>query len=1617
MWQTFRYLFFLLCMLGFNAFSQSNSEPAVPKDTVRVMLNDERARQVLGISDEFQMAWVRLAKDQQDKVIAQIATLMNNRSGNKTIYAAYFAAIAHAVNTEGADAQKMIDYLNVTEKVIANHTQAELLRYFQVTGSFFEHHALFHARSNKLYVSNDEYYLEYVEDPAVIEVEEEPVVEEEDPYQDEGASDDEYFDEWDEEPADDDWDTEWNDDEWEEEPYPEDDLAEDQQMVEAIRGGPALPVISGPVIRFDKATLNFSTQYDSVFLENTKGSFLILKNQFVGDGGKFDWSMAGLGADSVFCQLSTYSFEVNKPRLQAEAAKLTYKGKLTDPVEGVFEYKSVKHDTTTDARYPRFMSYYSNIRVNNIGEGLIYNGGFSLNGRKIYSSSVLGELSRIEVHGQSSKKFKAKAKIFEFSDSVVTADRAAIVIYQGNDSISHPAVRVNYNYINKYLVLQKDKGGFRNTPYTATYFNVDFTADIIRWHLDSATLEASILEGRRIVPAHFESSDHFNEEDYHGLGDKIYPFNPLALVVSYSRKNREDEFYVDQLARHFKKDVRVLKGAMLHLAQKGLIGYDSNKGLITVKDKGRHLFDSKFGKKDFDNIVISSVIHHKPNSTLNFEERTFKIRGVDGFKISDSLNVVITPDSSEVTLMRDRDFKFNGKINAGNFEYIGRDFTFKYDSFLIYLNEIDSIQFYVKDENSRGRSGRRKVDNALVSADPDTQDGGVANNLQASSGTLFINKPGNKSGKESLPNFPKFDSGKGAVVYFDRKEVLSGVYDRSMYFLVPPFGIDSLGGSDPATIGFEGSFVSSGMFPTFEEKLRVQRDYSMGFTHAVPQEGYTLYEGEGKYYNTLNLNKDGLRGNGRIDFLTTSLVSEDFVFYPDSVITQGDYVEIREQEYNGVIFPQASVKNYDMKWLPKKDSMYISNLDEPIQFYNETASLDGTTIVSNHGVYGSGTLLTRGSESISDQITFEHDRFSARHADFELKSDNPDKPALAGDDVSLRFNLDENYADISPEVEGQAALEFPYAQFRTSITQARWDLNEEKITMKKPEGVPLESSYFYTTREDLDSLRFNATEAVYDINTLELKVSGIPYIVVADAKITPENNEVLILENSKIGTLTNTTIILDTLNEYHRLTEGVIDIKSRNEFTGYATYQFVNSLNDTVPIKMENFHLETMQVASSRRKEVFEQHTVANGSVSETQNILISPGMFYKGDMTLYAHKPAMQLDGYVKLDLHEPGFNTWIQHVSTGDQRDVMINFDNAITEEGRKLEAGLFFSSGDNSLYSTFINEKYTPDDEEFFMPSGILYFDKNDNEYAIEDTLKMAGKKMSGKIYRYNQDTKDIRFEGPVNFMRPTKDVSINAAVLGHGNIDKNEYNLNSMLAINFSPVPSQAFDIMARDIVDVVNNLGAPEGLGDQTQLIYKLAEIIGERPAKEYEKLSLQEYVSLGGFAKETAVPLVFTNVDLKWSQEHKAFYSEGKLGMSNILRTDVNGAFDGFMEIKKNEAGGIIFNVFIKASPASWFYFSLEDERLLTYSSNENYNDVISKKSNGTKAKIGDLIFAPADKAETLNFINRFRLEYYGIDEFYDLDSEVEEVVDETPDDGFGGTEEDDGFEDDDDGF
>ena len=1544
-------------------------------DSVRVVFENSKNEDAIAVGASLSLSWTKMGPDMQNTIRRQGLLMKKKKLKLRPHFLHYFGALAGAVEQEGADELTLRSFLEVAGQVIDNENPGKTADFFRNARQFFEHHALHYDRSFQLYASNDSYRFDYVKVEAFLPIADQTT----DSDQQDEVSD--TFDQWD------------NPDTVNEvNPWDEPIDSQSQEQIPVWMQPAPQPELTGPLLRFDRVTLTFSTPYDSAFLMNTQGVFSLLDQTFVGDGGRFDWSTTNLSPDSVYFDFTQYHFNAGKPHLKAEQGKLTYHGKIPRPVDGIFEFKSVPHKTKESAIYPRFMSFNSNIEILGLGnENMRYTGGFALNGRRVYSSSVNGDPARLSVRGEATRKFEATSRLFQFQDSLILSSKAAVKIYQQNDSISHPAIQFSYHTGSQMLTLLKEKGQLKNSPFSTSFFNIDFAADKLQWDLTADSMNIYNYGGRNQAPMVLESIDYYDPEDFRLLAGHGFAFHPLALTASYSLRTGLREFYVDDLALATAQRPDGMRLAMNFLAQKGMVDYNTATGYVKVKDKALHYYAAGKGEVDYDNLKIHSIVDGPANATLNFKEGKMDVRGVEEFKISDSLNVVIKPDSSLITLLQNRDIKFDGKITAGNFEINGKDFTLKYDSFFISLNHIDSIRFYVTETNAKGQSIRRRVNNAMVGADSTAAAAAGMQNTSKTSGTLFISRPDNKSGKEKIPNFPRLDATAGGVIYFNRREVLDGAYDRSVFFVVPPFKLDSLNDADPGSINFEGTFISSGMFPAFKEKLHTMPDKSLGFTHRIPDAGYRLYQGDGKITGAMSLDNAGIRATGRIDYLAASVESKDFVFYPDSVVGRGNIGELKEKQFGAVWFPQVSLTEFSLKWLPKQDQFNLTNSRDPFELYESTAQLDGRLTVSKAGVTGRGKLITRGSEADSEELSFSANDFGARHARFQVRTNNPDKPALAGNDVRLKFNLDQNYADINPEIAGVAALDFPYAQFKTSIPTARWDLNTQKIVMTKDPNVPLEDSYFYTTRKELDSLHFNAEEAEYDIQTQQLKVRGIPYIVVADARITPQNNEILILENAEIGQLKNTTIVLDTLNGYHRMTDGVVNIISRKEFSGYATYQYINAINDTFAIKMTDFHLEPIGQTTKSKKQNLSltatEQTVANGTVSEKEKVVLAPRIFYKGDMALFATRPALELNGSVKLDLRKiKNYNTWIQYEQSGDEKEIFIDFNHALTEEGKKVEAGLHFAE-DNSLYITFVFDKKNPDDDDFFLPSGSLFYDKDKSEFRIEDRQKASGEKLTGKVFAYNEDKEEVTFEGSVDFFsEKSKDFSITASALGSGNIVTNDIRMNTFMMLDVN-IPTQALQLMALDLQEVIKNEGAEEGLGDQTELLYKIADLVGERAVKDYEQRSLQAYTPLI-MLPELIRPLVFSNINLKRSKEHNAFYNDGPLGLSHIVRSDINAAFEGFMEIRRSEDGVPIFHVFFKASPDSWYYFGMEDNRMMIHSSNEAFNSIIVKRTNAGKAKIGELVFIPGSEEETLAFINRFRKKYYDLEAPYNLRGE-----------------------------
>jgi len=94
---------------------------------------------------------------------------------------------------------------------------------------------------------------------------------------------------------------------------------------------------------------------------------------------------------------------------------------------------------------------------------------------------------------------------------------------------------------------------------------------------------------------------------------------------------------------------------------------------------------------------------------------------------------------------------------------------------------------------------------------------------------------------------------------------------------------------------------------------------------------------------------------------------------------------------------------------------------------------------------------------------------------------------------------------------------------------------------------------------------------------------------------------------------------------------------------------------------------------------------------------------------------------GFVKLDLKKIRITTLDTSMNKAVMKKDLSGFDKATTERRRKGRSRTSLCRR-HSLYISIGSTRKNQDDEDFFMPSGSLYFDTT--EFKIEDRAKAAG-----------------------------------------------------------------------------------------------------------------------------------------------------------------------------------------------------------------------------------------------------------------------------------------------------
>ncbi len=1322
-----------------------------------------------------------------------------------------------------------------------------------------------------------------------------------------------------------------------------------------------LPAVTGAVMELSNATFAMVTAGDSVVFGPSTGMLSLELGVFVGADGKFTW--ASVGEEGVYVVLGAYAFNIAQPKLVAENVTMHHDGKLISPILGKLEYRGVKKIKNQPSQYPRFVSNSTDARLKFGSPSLKYKGGFALIGSDMFSASLSGEPSQLQVSFKDKPAFMARSTKFQLMDSVFAAPLAYFSMPLGSDSLYHPGVAFKYNDLEGQLRLGRaEKTEYASLPYKDTYHKMDIWAQAMRWNLPKETVEFYRINGKEVVPITLESFDYFKKERFTAIA-KEFGFQPLLLAANYTQTEKKSAFLAEELAAKYKQNPKIMRRTLERLQLEGYFLYNKATDEFAISKKGVLYILANLERTDYDNFRITSQYtstEDMANASIYLPDTLLTVRGVSRFVISDSLNIYGVPADKKVVIGRNRSLSLNGQLVSANYQFRGQGLKFNYDQFFVDVTPKDSITFTPREKYVKGQKSE-------VGAHVKYENGG----------TFYLSDPKNKSGKQKGKGTPRIVVKDGMLVYFDQPERGEMVYPKEVFFKIPKIDMDGL---DQRDVIFDGTFNSNGILPPIKTILKSMPDNSLGFEYKMPVQDTKIYNGKAiaKFTDTLKLDNGGLQSKAVLKYLAAQMPAERIVLGADSVYATGTSASIKEGTIGKGYFPAVDIKEYDMHWFPDADSMFITTKGKSFSLYQATTNLEGSLLLKSSGLYGNGVLRRADSEITSHDIKFNKEGFLANRSVFFINSqgEKAGKKLLTGNHVNIDFNSKTGIARFSTDKSGfdsdSSGMEIPTASYQTLIGTAVWDMNKKTILMK---GLG-ETSVYTSTSADQEGLAFEGAEALYDIDKVSLNVKGVPFIRTADVKIIPPKGVVSIDEKGRISAMTNAHIEIDTLNTSHRLRDANIRIDSRNHFEGSATYQYITARQDTFNIKMQNFELREIEPALDKRGRTdgkntapVKYYTTARADITEQENLLLSPRIQFKGGINLVAYEPSLKLDGFVKpvIKFRKDFQSSWIKYQEEpGEMITIPVNPE-LKNEHEIPLTVGLHYNER-RGMYMSFLSPKESDGDDDIYLAKGALSYDEDAKAFKVQPPPGADGLVDEAQALHFDDQSGEALFTGPLKLV-PSPWLASSGIVTAQ--VDSSKFSMNSLLVLHMTAL-EPVLQPLATKIVEVnleeQNSTGADE---DPDQLHNKLVAFIGEKATTEFEKLSAAAYKPLFTASPLLDAAIVLSNVNLQWSAAHQAYFSQGPIGVSHFGKNNINAQMEGALEIRRGIEGDE-FSLYLEASPDVWYFFDYRFEELGVISSVMDFNDKMMSVKGG-KSKM-TLISLGIEEKET--FLRKFDNNY-----------------------------------------
>lgn len=291
-------------------------------------------------------------------------------------------------------------------------------------------------------------------------------------------------------------------------------------------------------IKYDNTNLICYNKSDSLVIKDAKGIYYPLEQTWYGVKGKVEWMTEG--ARDAYALLKKYKIETRSTTYSGPNATLYYNSVFNKPIEGMLVDKIFKHDAS-NSRYPQFTSNARDIEMDDIGEGVSYQGGFKMAGSSVRGYGDQKGLSTVYISNKEGQRIaKAESKNFDIlkGQKVVSEDAVVTLYIHGEDgkldSIYHPSINFLYSIVHRKIDLTRSESRISKVPFHNSLQQMDMKVASLSWFIDTDQINL----GDNKQDMEMASENHFDQLLYEKYRN-IISINPLVKFAVYSDKLKE----------------------------------------------------------------------------------------------------------------------------------------------------------------------------------------------------------------------------------------------------------------------------------------------------------------------------------------------------------------------------------------------------------------------------------------------------------------------------------------------------------------------------------------------------------------------------------------------------------------------------------------------------------------------------------------------------------------------------------------------------------------------------------------------------------------------------------------------------------------------------------------------------------------------------------------------------------------------------------------------------------------------------------------------------------------------------------------------------------------------